>query len=529
MPATSALARRALADSRTRNLSFAVLFALVAYANVVGYRSTYPTLKGRLEFAHTFGGNASVRLFYGEPFDLLSVGGYSAWRIGGTLAIFAAVWGMLAAVRALRTEEDSGRQELVLAAPLARHTPYLAALIAAGAGASLLWLGSFVGLIGGSLPAGESAYLALATTGVAAVFVGVGALASQLAPTRRLAIELSSAVVALALMLRVLADTASGLQWLRWATPLGWAEEMRPFTGARPAVLVLPVVASGLLLAVAGRLAIRRDVGAGLLASSDAAEPRLRLLSSPTALALRQERGSLAIWLLGSALFAAVVGAVSTSVSSAGLSGNLQRQVRKVAEVSITKPSGYIGLSFLFFVLLVSLFACAQLTAARHEESQEHLETLFALPVARRRWLAGRLALALGGALAVSLAAGLFAWAGAAAQDAGVSLSSMLEAGVNCLPAAVLFGGLAALAFAVIPRASAGLAYGLVAVAFLWELVGPLLGAPKWVVQLTPFQHVGLVPAQPSKALAAAVMIAIALAACGLALWAFGRRDLIGE
>lgn len=188
-----------------------------------------------------------------------------------------------------------------------------------------------------------------------------------------------------------------------------------------------------------------------------------------------------------------------------------------------------IGLSFLFFVLLVSLFACAQLAAARHEESQEHLETLFALPVARRRWLAGRLLLALGGALAISLVSGLFAWGGAAVQGAGVSISSMLEAGANCLPVALLFGGLAALAFAAVPRASAGLAYGLVAVAFLWELIGGLLGAPKWVVQLTPFQHVGLVPAQPFKALAAAVMIAIALAACAVALWAFGRRDLIGE
>ena len=83
MSAVSAMARRALADSRGRNLSFAALFAFAAYANVVGYRSTYPTLRQRLDFAHAFGGNASVRLFYGKPFDLLSVGGYSAWRIGG--------------------------------------------------------------------------------------------------------------------------------------------------------------------------------------------------------------------------------------------------------------------------------------------------------------------------------------------------------------------------------------------------------------------------------------------------------------
>ncbi len=38
------------------------------------------------------------------------------------------------------------------------------------------------------------------------------------------------------------------------------------------------------------------------------------------------------------------------------------------------------------------------------------------------------------------------------------------EAGANCLPAALLFGGLAALAFATAPRASAGAGYGVIAI-----------------------------------------------------------------
>jgi ABC-2 type transport system permease protein len=524
----SAIARRKLADSRVRNLSFALLFALVSYANVVGYRSTYPTLKDRLSFAHAFGGNASVRLFYGKPHDLLSVGGYSAWRIGGFLSIVAAMWGLLAAVRALRVEEDAGREELVLAGVVSRRDAYLAALAAITAGAVALWLAIFIGLAGAQLSVGGSAYLALATVSVVPVFVGVGALASQLAPTRRLALELSSAVLTVVLLLRVIADTSSGLDWLRWATPLGWAEELRPFTGSQPVVLILPLATTALLLGTAGLISVRRDVGSGLMAVRDSAAPRLRLLSSPTALALRDERGSNACWLLGTGFFALIIGLISTSVSSAGISGNLQRQLQKLGAVSITKPSGYIGLSFLFFVLAVSLFSCSQIAAARHEESEERLETLFALAVDRRRWLAGRLALALAGAVAISLAAGVLAWAGAAVQNADVSLTSMLEAGANCLPVALLFLGLGALAFALLPRASAGIAYGLVAVAFVWQLFGGLLGAPHWLLDLSPFQHVGLVPAQAFKLEAAAIMLALAALSAAAALWLFRRRDLTG-
>jgi len=527
--AASAIARRTLADARVRNVSFALLFASVAYANVLGYRSAYPTLKDRLGFAHAFGGNASLRLFYGKPHDLLTEGGYTAWRVGGALAIFAAMWGMLAAIRALRAEEDSGRQELVLAGVVGRRDAYLAALAATGAGAAGLWLATFIALFGARLPVGESAYLAFAVVSVVPVFVGVGALASQLAPTRRLAVELSSGVLTAALLARVIADTSSGLEWLRWATPLGWCEELRPFTGSRPLVALAPLAASALLLFAAGRISLRRDVGSGLLAARDSAPPHMRLLSSPSALALRGERGSVIAWLLGTGFFALVIGLISTSISSAGISTSLQRQLEKLGAGSITTPAGYIGLSFLFFILAVSLFACSQLAAARHEESQERLETLMALPVARRRWLAGRLALALAATVAISLTAGVLAWAGANIQNAHVSLASMLEAGANCLPVALLFLGVAALVFAVIPRASVGIAYGVVAVTFVWQLFGGLLSAPRWLLDASPFQHVGLVPAQPFKAGAAAVMLLLAAAASLAALWAFARRDLIGE
>jgi ABC-2 type transport system permease protein len=85
--------------------------------------------------------------------------------------------------------------------------------------ALILWLAEFAGFIAGGLPTGGSAYLALATVSVVPVYVGVGALASQLAPTRRIALELGSAVVGLSLLLRVIADTSSGAGWLQPISP----------------------------------------------------------------------------------------------------------------------------------------------------------------------------------------------------------------------------------------------------------------------------------------------------------------------
>jgi ABC-2 type transport system permease protein len=526
--AASAIARRAFADGRTRNLSFALFFALIAWVQAVGYEHSYPTVAERIQFAHSFGDNKAIRLFYGVPHDLVSVGGYAAWRVGGTLAMFAAAWGVFAAVRALRSEEEGGRWELVLAGAVGHPAAFRAVLTGLLGAAALLWVATWMGLLAGALAAGPSAYLALEVVLVCVVFLGVGALASQLAPTRRLALGIGMGAFGLALMLRIVADTAGSLEWLRWATPLGWAEEMRPFTGARPWVVTLPLAASALLFYTAARIAARRDVGTGLLASADEAEPRLRLLSSPTALALRGERGTLIGWGAGIGLYAAVVGVLADTFSAENVSESLREQLHNIGGASIVTPTGALGFYFLIFTFAISLFGCSQISAARHEEAESRLETLFSLSVSRRGWLGGRLLLAAATALGLALLAAVLAWAAAQSQGTAVSLLDLLEAGVNCMPSALLFLGISALGFALAPRATALVAYGLVSVAFCWYLFGALLGAPQWTLDLSPFQHVGLVPAQPFKVGEALTMLAVAAATSAAAVWRFERRDVTG-
>jgi len=523
-----ALVRRALRDARARSIGFGYLFAAVSYLEPVAYRHTYPTLVDRIRFEHSFATNKAVVLFYGKAYDLLTLGGYSAWRVGGTLAIFAAAFGMLAAVRALRAEEDSGRSELVLASAVTRGTALTAALLAVALGAVLLWLASFAGLVAGGLPAGGSAYLSLAVVSVVFVFAGVGAVVSQLASTKRLAVELCGGIVALCLVLRVIADTSSGAGWARWLTPLGWAEEMRPFTGAQPAVLLVPLAASVLLVALAARLAFTRDIGTGRLASHDSSARRRGLLSSATAQAVRAERVGLSIWTGSVGGLALVIGVVSASVTSLGISKQLQHALQRLGTGPRLTPQAYLGFSFGFFALAVSLFVISQVAAARHEEAEERLEVLLSQPLSRSRWLSGRLGLAAGGAALIAVFAGLLAWLGADSQGVSVSLLQMVGAGANCLPVAMLFLGIATLLYAVAPRGATAIAYGLLVIAYIWELLGSLLGAPSWLVHATPFAHIAAVPAVAFRAQAAAIMAGIGLVAAAGAVLAFRRRDLLG-
>ena len=525
MSPVRALALRTFADVRVRTASFALLFFAVSFAVTAGYGKTYPTLASRLRFAQAFGNNKAGRIFYGMPYRLETVGGYASWRAGGVLALFAAFFGAAAAVRCLRGEEESGRFELVAAGAITRRSTVAVRLAAVGASIAGLWVATVIGLVAGGLPTFGSSYLALAIVSAAAVYTAVGALASQLAPTRRGALELAGLVLGIDFVFRLVADTA-GVPGLHWATPLGWIEELRPFADPRPVVLVLPVALIVLLLASSLMLERRRDVGVALFAAHDGRDrPHQRLLGSPTLLTLRSEWLSFAVWAAASGGFALVIGTTSKNVA-AGISTNLKQQIHKLGQLQIATSSGYIGLTFLFFILAISLYCCSQLAAARNEEAEGRLETLFALPQGRIGWLTGRLLLAAAGATLLALIAGLATAIGATAVGAHVSELRLLEAGFNCLPSSLLFLGLATLLVAAVPRHGVGAAYALVSLAFVWELFGSLLSAPSWLLGLSPFDHVGFVPAQPFRLEAALVMSATGVLAAVAGGALFRRRDL---
>ncbi|HEY7293910.1 MAG TPA: polyketide antibiotic transporter, partial [Dehalococcoidia bacterium] len=194
MAAARALARRTFADARVRTLSFAAFFALYGLAQAAAYKKAYSTLADRLSLASNFGNNAGLKLFYGTPHHLETVGGYVAWRVGGVAALVAAFFGLLAAVRAFRSEEESGRFEIVAAGALTRRAGFWARLAAVGATIATVWLAMLLGLVVAGLSAGDSALLALGVVSVAAVYTCVGLIASQLMPTGAGALQLGGAV-----------------------------------------------------------------------------------------------------------------------------------------------------------------------------------------------------------------------------------------------------------------------------------------------------------------------------------------------
>jgi ABC-2 type transport system permease protein len=511
------------------------VFGLTVAATALGYGSTYKTLAQRAEFASLFGTNAGLAAIVGPARRLQTVAGYTVWKCFMFLAVVGAVWGLLLATKLLRGEEDAGRWELLLAGQTTRRRASAQALAGLAAGLVVLWALTAVitVLTGQSSKVGftpaASLFFALTLVCPAVVFVAAGALASQLATTRRRAAGYAGAGLGVAYALRLVADSSPGLAWMRWTSPLGWVEELQPFNAPRPLAL-LPVLALVLVLCVLTvYLAGRRDLASGVLPERSTARPRTRLLSGPAALAVRLARPMALVWAAAICAMALLMGSIAKQGGSAlTSSASFQQGLSRLGIVG-GGAAEYLGFTFLTIALMVALVAAGQVGTTRGEEAEGRIDNILVRPVSRTAWLAGRMALATLLLLANGLLAGLFAWFGVLSNGAGVSLGSLLDAGLNVVAPAVLVLGFGVLAIGVSPRAATAATYGLIAWSFLIELLAGFVNYNHWLLDTSVFHQITAAPAQSPDWVSLGVVVAIGVAA-GLAGGAcFRRRDLASE
>ena len=369
----------------------------------------------------------------------------------------------------------------------------------------------------------------IALGGVAATFASVGAIASQLVDVRRRAVGLSLAALGLAWVVRMVASSADARTWMQWLTPLGWLQQLRPYGEPVYAALAPLVIVPVLLATLAVLLRRRRDLGAGIVAMETQPRSRPGRLSSPLAFAWRSNRGVLLAWTLGLAAYSAVFGAlIATMIDWLDKDDQYRSLLDSFGFGAMLSPLGFLAVFASFGVLAVALQVVWRVGAARAEEESGRAEVLLARPVSRLRWLGGHGVLALLGGVALVVVTGTATWAGAVVGGSSeITWADSMKAVLNGLPVVVLAAGLAVATFGVIPRATVALSAVLIPASYLLTVLGAALRWPSWVLDLSPFTHLALVPAQPWAAASGLVITAVGLALLVLGLVAFDRRDVV--
>ncbi len=509
-------------------LVWGFVFGLFVISTVKAYSIAFPTLADRVKAAATL---QSFSILLGQPHHAETLAGFTSWRVTVAVALIGSIWAILTSTGLLRGEEDAGRWEMLLAGPVTKLRASAEALVGLfGAFAAmfiptaLITLGT-ARLPGVDLPVGASLLFALTLVSGAAMFLAVGALASQLSATRGQAIQIAVAVMGLSFLVRMIADATKGLDWLLWLTPFGWLEEVRPFRDTQ-AVALVPIVTLVLVcLAATLVLAARRDLGASVLQERGGPRSGGRWLLGPTTLALRLVRGTAIGWALGIMGFSFFTGLVTRS--AAALLADSPAFAAVLGRLGVRKASeGYLGFSFFTVAAVLAVLAASQMASLRDEEAAGRLDNLIVRPARRLTWLAGRVAIAASLVVVCGAGAGLAAWLGTESQHTGVPLAKLLEAGLNATVPALFVIGAGALVQGIRPHLVSAACYGVVAYSYLVNLVGTLVKGQDWLRDSSVFSHIKLAPAAKPDWGEASIVILLGVALAMIGATAFTRRDI---
>jgi ABC-2 type transport system permease protein len=522
----------ALRRSGRAGFLWGLVFGVMIAATAATYPKAFPTEASRQALQLVMQGNTGFAAVFGEIHRIDTVAGYLVYKTMFTMVILAAIWGLLVATRVLRGEEDTGRWELFVSGRTTRGGATMQTAAALGVALVLMWIPTaLLAVAGGSsasvgIGASASLFFATAVVSAAAMAMAIGMLASQLSANRHDANLVGAAALAAAYLIRMVADSDPALVGLRWASPLGWIEELQPLTASRPLGFVPITLFVVVLAGVSIALATRRDLGASVLGSRDTPPARTVLLGGQAGLTIRLTRVSVIAWLVALAATGLVFGLVAQAAGSA-LKGSptLEEVIRRLGGQAAGAAS-YLGFVFIVAAGLVAIAVAGQIAAVRNEEAAGRLDNLLVRPVSRSSWLGTRLAVGAGLVLLSGVVVGLAAFVGASSQHAGIGVGDMVQAGLNVAPPALLVLGVGGLVFGLWPRGAIGVVYGLVVWSFLAEVFASLTESADWLRDTSPLAHMAPAPAATPDWTSASVMIGLGAAAAAVGVIAFRRRDL---
>ena len=525
---TAALARFMLRQDRIRIAAWILSLTVFTVGAAASFPQNYPTAADRQTIAATMDTPASIAMLgvnYGGV-DGYTYGAMVSHQMLAFSTIVVGLMSVLLLVRHTRTEEATGRAELVRGNVVGRHAATTAALIVVAVANVLLAALMAVGLGASGIDTvtwAGSLLFGTAHAAVGLVFASIAAVAVQVTEHPRGASGMAIAAIGLAYGLRAIGDIGDGT--LSWLSPVGWAQATQVYVNDRWWPLLVAVAATILLVAVAFALSTRRDVGAGLRAPRPGTPAASNALANPLGFALRLHRANLIGWAVAMFVLGTMYGSVLADAEQ--MLGSNEAMTELLAAIGgANVAETFAALITTIMAIFAAIYAVIAAQRMRSEETAGRAEPVLATGLSRTRWVASHLAIAMIGSAVVLLAGALgLGLAGAAATEDASLLPRLLGAALAYAPALwVAIAAVAAL-YGLLPRASA-LAWVIVGYSFIVTYLGAILQFPDWMNDLSPFGHIPQLPVDELTLTPLFVLTAITAGLIAVGLATFRHRDL---
>lgn len=520
------LLRFRLRLDRVRLPIWVLAISLGVWASVVSLDEAFPTtesLQARAELLR----NPATVLMTGPAFSLehYTFGAMVANELYLYVLITAALMSILLMVRHTRSEEESGRLELLHALPVGRFAPATAAILIVTLANLLVGVGAAVGLIAAEMDAVDSLAFGLGTALTGMAFASVTLVIAQLSEHARTVAGVSAAILVAAFLVRGVGDVINSQgSWLSWLSPFAWAQQTRVYVDLRWWPLAISLALAVLGLALAFQLAHRRDLGAGLVASQPGRPSASGWLLAPWGLADRLLRSTAALTTLGTMFFGVAMGSLASYLDD--FLAETPALAEWIALEGTDLTGEFAGIILSFVMIAPIILVVAGVLRLKTEEESGRLEELLIAGRSRPGFLAGWLSVVAVHTIVSSVLVGISVAVGVGIGTGEPDrMGDLLVATVLYLPAILVIGSFAFALYGALPRASSA-AWLLVTWIVVVLFIGHLLRLPDWAMEISPLTHVPNYPVESAELLPLVIFGALTVLLVGLGLVSFRRRDI---
>ena len=220
---TAALVRLALRRDRIILPVFIAIFVASIAASAYATVELYPTAASRTQAASAINSTTSTLAMYGPIHDVTSIGALSTFKTGMMGAVAVAVLALLLVVRHTRSEEETGRLELLGATVVGRRAPLTAALLVAGGASLVTGVVATLGVIAVGMPTAGSIVMGVGFACLGIAFAAVAGFTAQLTRSARTASGLAGVALGVSYLLRAIGDAwaGNGFGRVSWPSPVG--------------------------------------------------------------------------------------------------------------------------------------------------------------------------------------------------------------------------------------------------------------------------------------------------------------------
>lgn len=460
------------------------------------------------------------------PYNVSHLGSFFLVRMSLILTVIVVIMNIQLIVRHTRNNEDTGCAEMLAAMEVGRYAIITAALIVAVISNFLLMLLITLAFVINGLSLTGSLAAGMSFAGIGLVFSGITAITAQLASRGREASSLAFIILAFLSIIHSMSNVFGKLNegglgfksaWFTWLSPVGWVQQVHPFTKNSFWVMFLFILLFSLLIPLVFYLTNIRDIGSGILPAKKGPDKGGKWLLNPLGLAWKIQRKMILGWAIPVVIFGCIMGASSTEFGEfmEGMEG---------FEKMVVNSENFLYIFITLIASLLLIYATKGILRAYTEEQEGYAEGVLATAVSRGSWLAGHILLTVISSISMMLlfAIGVALSSGVFIDRLTEFLKAALFQSIGITVVIALTIGL----YGLLPRISKGLSWLAVFVSiFFGPFFGPLLNLPEEIQKISPFTHIAPFPKDILwENLSILLLLSISLSVIGVI--AFNKRDL---